>query len=108
MESFCEIFSAACKDCNQVAVFALFREAPDIDLNCYELVPLIQFAELIQNKALDSFVDHSMACKEEQAKVLDVRLILEHFTEGLHQLGIVFESYVITLKIFVQNKVIGF
>ena len=90
MHSFDENLPAASKGRQDVWIFAVHRDVSDVGLHCLEIVISLDFIELVEHEALNSISDHSVACVEEEAKILNIWISFEHFGDSDHQLGHVF------------------
>ena len=48
--------------------------------------------ELVEHETLNSISDHSVACVEEEAKILDIWISLQHFGDSYNQLDDIFNG----------------
>ena len=92
MHGFDKYLSAASKGRQDVWIFAMHRYVSDVGFHRLEIVISLGFIELIEHEALHSVSDHSVACVEEEAKILDIWISFEHFCDSDNQLAHVFAS----------------
>ena len=50
----------------------MHRDVSDVGLHSLEIVISLNFIELVEYEALNSVSDHSMACVEKEAEILDI------------------------------------